>query len=173
MHEFLLKRIGVDILIMALFLVQHGKSLPKEKDPDQSLSKEGFTETQAMAEMAFEQFVQVTRIIHSGKKRALQTAEIFMKALEPEAGIIKGAGLAPLDDVTQFASSLKNEENINEENIMVVGHLPFMERLVSYLVTGSPERPVIKFQNSSIICLDTEDVSEPWFIRWALFPRFD
>jgi phosphohistidine phosphatase len=167
-HEFLLKRIVVERLIMALFLVQHGKSLPKEKDPDQSLSKEGFTETQAMAEMAFEQFVQVTCIIHSGKKRALQTAEIFMKALEPEAGIIKGAGLASLDDVTQFASSLKNEENI-----MVVGHLPFMERLVSYLVTGSPERPVIKFQNSSIICLDTEDVSEPWFIRWALFQRFD
>jgi len=101
---------------MGLFLVQHGKSLPKEKDPDQSLSKEGFTETQAMAEMAFEQFIQVTRIIHSGKKRALQTAEIFMKALEPEAGIIKGAGLAPLDDVTQFASSLKNEENIRRKH---------------------------------------------------------
>jgi len=153
---------------MALFLVQHGKSLPKEEDPDRGLSRQGIEETRAMAEMAFEQFVQVSRIIHSGKKRALQTAEIFMKALEPEAGIIKGAGLAPLDDVTQFASSLKNEENI-----MVVGHLSFMGRFVSYLVTGSPERPVIKFQNSSINCLDTEDVSEPWFIRWALFQRFD
>jgi phosphohistidine phosphatase len=81
------------------------------------------------------------RIIHSGKKRALQTAEIFVKALEPEAGVTKGAGLAPLDDVTQFASTLNNEEDI-----MVVGHLPFLERLLSCLVAGSPERPVIKFQ---------------------------
>jgi len=153
---------------MALFLVQHGKSLPKEKDPDQGLSREGLTETQAMAELAAENNVQVMRVIHSGKKRALQTAEIFVKALEPEAGIIKGAGLAPLDDVSSFASTLNNEENI-----LVVGHLPFMERLVSLLVTGSSDRPVIKFQNSGIICLDTEDASERWFIRWVLFPHFD
>jgi phosphohistidine phosphatase len=153
---------------MALFLVQHGKSMPKEKDPDQGLSKEGLTETQAMAEMAVENNIQVMRIIHSGKKRALQTAEIFMKALEPEAGIIKGAGLAPLDDVSVFASTLDNSENL-----MVVGHLPFMEKLVSHLVNGSLERPVVKFQNSGIVCLDTEDASESWFIRWAYYPRFD
>ena len=153
---------------MALFLVQHGKSLSKEKDPDQGLSKEGFAETQKMAALAAENYIQVMRIIHSGKKRALQTAEIFVKALEPEAGIVKGPGLAPLDDVTKFASTVNSEENI-----MVVGHLPFMEKLVSFLVTGSQENRVIKFQNSSIICLDTEDASEPWFIRWAQFPPFD
>jgi phosphohistidine phosphatase len=153
---------------MALFLVQHGKSLPKEKDPDQGLSKEGLTETQSMAALAAENNVQVMRIIHSGKKRALQTAEIFVRALEPEAGMSKGAGLAPLDDVTMFASSLNSEENI-----MVVGHLPFLEKLVSYLVAGSQETPVIKFQNSSILCLDIGNESGTWFIRWALFPRFD
>ena len=150
---------------MALFLVQHGKSLPKEKDPDQGLSREGLTETQAMAALAAENNVQLMRIIHSGKKRALQTAEIFVKTLEPEAGIIKGAGLAPLDDVTLFASTLNNEENI-----MVVGHLPFMERLVSYLVGGSLEKPIIKFQNSSIICLDQEDESGCMVYPLVTFP---
>jgi len=53
---------------------------------------------------------------------------------------------------------------------MVVGHLPFMERLVSYLVSGSPETQVVKFQNSGIVCLDTEIDSQSFFIRWALFP---
>ena len=153
---------------MALFLVQHGKSLPKEKDPDRGLSGQGIEETQIVAEMAAEKNVQVSRIIHSGKKRALQTAEIFMKILEPESGIAKGPGLAPLDDVTTFTSTVSSEENI-----MVVGHLPFMERLVSYLVAGSPETLVIKFQNSGIVCLDTESGGEPFFIRWALFPRLD
>lgn len=153
---------------MALFLVQHGKSQPKDKDPDQGLSTAGFEETRNMAALVADNNVNVMRIIHSGKKRALQTAEIFLKALEPAAGITKGAGLAPLDDVAVFASTIKSEDNI-----MVVGHLPFMERLVSYLVAGEPENPVIRFQNSGIICLDTEGASEPWFIRWALFPRFD
>jgi phosphohistidine phosphatase len=153
---------------MALFLIQHGKSLPKDKDPDQGLSREGMVETQTMAALALEYNVQVMRIIHSGKKRALQTAEIYMKSLEPGDGISKGAGLAPLDDVSKFASTVSNEDNI-----MVIGHLPFMERLVSYLVMGSSNKPVIKFQNSGIVCLDIEDDTEAWFIRWALFPRFD
>ena len=153
---------------MALFLVQHGKSNPKDKDPDQNLSREGLEETEAMAELAVQNNIQVMRIMHSGKKRALQTAEIFVKALEPEAGIIKGAGLAPLDDVADFAATMNNDEDI-----MVVGHLPFMERLAAFLITGNQEKPVIRFQNSGIICLDTEDASEPWHLRWALFPRFD
>jgi phosphohistidine phosphatase len=153
---------------MALFLVQHGKSLPKEKDPDQGLSREGLAETQSMAQVAAEKNIQVERIIHSGKKRALQTAEIFMKALEPEAGITKGPGLAPLDDVARFATSLTSDETV-----MIVGHLPFMERLVSYLVAGSADSPVIRFQNSAIVCLDMENETERWFIRWVQFPRFD
>ena len=153
---------------MTLYLVQHGKSLPKEKDSDQGLSREGLAETQSMAQSAAENNIQVERIIHSGKKRALQTAEMFMKALEPEAGITKGPGLAPLDDVVSFASSLNKDERV-----MIVGHLPFLERLVSYLVAGSPDSLLIKFQNSAIVCLDMEDESERWYIRWVQFPRFD
>lgn len=152
---------------MALFLVQHGKSLPKDKDPDQGLSREGMAETRAMAEAALENRIQVDRIIHSGKKRALQTAEIFMKALEPEYGISKGASLAPLDDVGVFASTLHDDENM-----MVVGHLPFMEKLVSFLVSSTTERSVIKFQNSGIVCLDKEAETGTWFIRWAIYPNF-
>ena len=153
---------------MALFLVQHGKSLPKEKDPDRGLTKQGIEETRAMAEMAAEQNVQVSRIIHSGKKRALQTAEIFREILEPEVGITKGPGLAPLDDATAMISKVNTEENI-----MIVGHLPFMERLVSFLVTGSPETLVVRFQNSGIVCLDTEGDDQSFSIRWTLFPRLD
>ena len=153
---------------MPLFLVQHGKSLPKEEDPERGLSRQGIEETRAVAEMAAEQNIQVFRIIHSGKKRALQTAEIFTKVLEPEAGIAKGPGLAPMDDVTTFISTVNAEENT-----MVVGHLPFMERLVSYLVAGSSETQVVKFQNSGIVCLDSETDTNSFFIRWTLFPRFD
>ena len=151
---------------MALFLVQHGESLPKEEDPNQGLSRQGIKETEAMAAIAAEQNIQVSRIVHSGKKRALQTAEIFMKALEPEDGIMKGHGLAPLDDVTAFAATLDGEENV-----MIVGHLPFMERLASYLVAGMVEKRIIRFQNSGIICLASDDAAESWFISWALFPR--
>jgi phosphohistidine phosphatase len=54
---------------MALFLVQHGKSLPKEEDPDRGLSKVGMEETRTVAELAADQNIQVSRLL---KDRALR-----------------------------------------------------------------------------------------------------
>ncbi len=151
---------------MVLFLVQHGKSLPKEIDPDKGLSEEGRAETARMAEVAAGYGVRVSCIEHSGKKRAQQTAEILADALKPAGGVRQRSGLAPLDDVAAFAATLK-EGNRH----MLVGHLPFMERLTAYLITGRPDRPVFKFQNGGILCLQEESNGEGWVIRWALMPH--
>ncbi len=149
---------------MALFLVQHGLSLSKEIDPEKGLSEKGKEENQLIADVAKHYAIHVDRIIHSGKKRAEQTAVAFQKALSVEVGIEKMAGIEPLGDVKAFAEVLDVEENL-----MVVGHLPFMEKLVSYLTTGSEEILVYRFQNSGIVCLDQED--DNWFIKWTLNPN--
>ncbi|MEA1991567.1 MAG: phosphohistidine phosphatase SixA [Thermodesulfobacteriota bacterium] len=151
---------------MALFLVQHGKSLPKDKDPEQALSKEGISEVEQIAKVAKGYGIHVSRIIHSGKKRARQTADIFASSLGPEDGVQESSGLKPLDDVSAYAGKINSEDNV-----MLVGHLPFMERLTSYLITGSTDRPVFKFQNGGIVCMDTDLDSRFWFIRWALMPK--
>jgi phosphohistidine phosphatase len=150
---------------MALYLVQHGKSLSKEEDPERGLSREGVSEVEQVAANAVRQNFQVSHIVQSGKKRALQTAEIFAKALKPIQGVSESDGLAPLDDVSLFAAAVNPADNL-----MAVGHLPFMERLVSYLITGSIDKPVIKFQNGGIVCLDVDPASDSWVITWTLFP---
>jgi hypothetical protein len=71
---------------MGLYLVQHGKSLPKEEDPDKGLSSEGTKEVERIAQMAKEHGVRVSSIKHSGKKRARQTAEILAAGLRPSEG---------------------------------------------------------------------------------------
>jgi phosphohistidine phosphatase len=151
---------------MALFLVQHGKSLPKEVDPEQGLSDEGRAETEAIASVAREHGVRIARIVQSGKKRAAQTAEIFVAALQPSGGVQKGDGLSPMDDVADFAEKIDPSEDL-----MLVGHLPFMERLASFLITGAADKPVIRFQNSGIVCLDRDAGADRWTIQWTLFPR--
>ena len=153
---------------MALYLVQHGKSLPKDKDPQKGLSEEGISETKQIAEIAKGYGVPVTGITHSGKTRARQTAEIFASALEPAGGVQERSGLNPLDDVTVFAGDIDSTENR-----MFVGHLPFMERLTAHLITGSIEKPVLKFQNSGIVCLDMDPDAQSWVIKWALMPQID
>jgi len=151
---------------MALFLVQHGKSLPKDVDPDQGLSDEGIAETERIANVAKDYGVNVKIIKHSVKTRARHTAEIFASALNPQGIIQEVSGIKPLDDVAAVAETL----NPNED-VMLVGHLPFMERMTSYLITGSIERPVLKFQNSGIVCLDKDPETRSWFIKWTLMPN--
>jgi phosphohistidine phosphatase len=151
---------------MALYLVQHGKSLPKDQDPDQGLSAEGIAETERIATLAKDAGFSVSQIKHSVKTRARQTAEIFAGALNPKQGIREISGIKPLDDVAEYAANIDPVEDI-----MLVGHLPFMERMTSFLITGSTDKPVFKFQNSGIVCLDKDPDAQAWAIRWALMPK--
>ena len=151
---------------MALYLVQHGKSLPKDVDPDQGLSDEGIAETKRIAQVALNYQVRVAKIQQSGKKRARQTAEIFAAALNPAGGVEEVGGIKPLDDAKAFAAAVDSTADI-----MLVGHLPFMERMTSYLVTGSDGKPIFKFQNSGIVCLEQDPDSNSWAIVWTLMPK--
>jgi len=151
---------------MAIYLVQHGKSLPKDQDPEQGLSPKGLDDVRRIAGVARGYGVPVASIVHSGKKRALQTAEIFAEALNPPQGVKHMDGLKPLDDVTAVASGLKPESGL-----MLVGHLPFMERLTSFLITGDTDRPVFAFQNGGIVCLDEDPDGKGWVIKWTLMPQ--
>ena len=152
--------------IMALYLVQHGISLPKTEDPEQGLSETGMSEVRLIAEVARNYRVQVATIKHSGKKRACQTAEIFAELLTPDDGMAQLDGLKPLDDVTALAPTLSSDANI-----MLIGHLPFMEKLVAFLITGVADKRIFKFQNGGIICLDQDPEERAWFIKWTLMPK--
>lgn len=148
---------------MAIFLVQHGLSLSKEQDPSKGLSGKGRAETVRIAEVAKGYNIPVKKIVHSGKKRAEQTAIVFKDILGITVPCEPIDSIRPLDDVKLFGKKIDSTSNL-----MVVGHLPFMERLVSYLIAGSEGISVIKFQNSGIVCLDGE--AGNWFIKWTLNP---
>ncbi len=143
---------------MALFLVQHGKGLSKTEDPGKGLSKEGLEATHRLAPVAAGYKIPVHRIYHSGKKRAIQTAKIYHQALCLAEPLEKMSGINPLDDVTTFAAELEPDSGW-----MVVGHMPFMERLVSFLSTGNEDLRVYAFQNSGIVCMDARKIDGfPW-----------
>ena len=149
---------------MSLLLVQHGKSNPKHLDPEKGLSPDGSKDVEGSARLLRTHGVPVSEIWHSGKKRARQTAGIIAGFLAEEIIVKEREGMDPLDDVT----------NLNpdpDKNIMLVGHLPFMERLVSSLLAGSPDHPpLVKFQNGGVVALDRDDETDSWYIKWTLFP---
>ncbi len=153
---------------MALFLVRHGRSLSKDIDPDQGLSKEGILEVKQIANAVKHYGIHVSRIEHSGKKRAQQTADIFASVLNPKNGVQERSGLKPMDDVISLANEISSKDNL-----MLVGHLPFMSKLASYLMTGSTDTPVFGFQNSGTLCMDQDTDTRTWIIKWALIPHID
>ncbi len=154
---------------MALYLVQHGLSAAKDFDPGKGLTIQGEADTKRIAQVAKGYDLKVDKIVHSGKKRAEQTAEIYHDSLSVRTSLEMVPGIHPMDDVRAFVESIKSRSDL-----MIVGHMPFMQRLVSYLTTGSEDIRVYQFQNSGIVCLDKSednDGSFDWFIRWTLNPN--
>lgn len=150
---------------MAILLVQHGLAKSKEEDPDRSLNEKGILETRKTAAWLGTQSMDIMQIRHSGKKRAAQTADIFAAQTSLGQGAVEVPGLKPNDDVRGYSAQLQGPEG----NIMIVGHLPFLDRLAGFLVTGDPERGIVRFVNSGIVCLERQQ--EQWAVVWAVVPQ--
>ncbi|MBA7704764.1 hypothetical protein ES703_113582 [subsurface metagenome] len=121
---------------MTLYLVQHAEAKPREDDHQRPLSDQGRADIQKVAAFLGDRGIPVSRIIHSGKLRARQTAETLAERLKATGGVSETDGLAPLDDPAVWDGRL-SELN---ENLMLVGHLPHMGKLAALLVTGEPIR---------------------------------
>jgi phosphohistidine phosphatase len=150
---------------MALYLVRHGEAAPKEIKSDRPLSDRGLTEVRHVAELAAKKDVVVTKIFHSGKKRAMQTALIFQEYLKPASGIAETEGMNPKDDISGILVLIENKDNI-----MLVGHLPFLEKLASHLVAGNQDRRIVEFPTAGMVCLEKEHEEGTWKILWKLMP---
>ena len=151
---------------MVLYLVRHGEAMDKGEDPARPLTAQGRRDVQRMAGFAKSTGIEVHQIRHSGKRRAEETAQILGEFLQPAGGIVAVSGLAPNDDVHAVTELLKGES----QPLMYVGHLPFLERLLSLLVTGKPDHNVVQFQKGSIICLERDAVTRAWAVQWAVAP---
>ena len=150
---------------MAIYLAQHGKSASKDVDPQRGLTVEGIAEAERVARRLADAGICVEVVWHSGKPRAAQTAEIFARALDPKQGVMARAGIDPMDDVELLARTLPVDRDE-----LFVGHLPFMQRMVSLLVSGDPDVAVLTFQNAGVVCLDPDAQMRRWVIRWTAFP---
>jgi phosphohistidine phosphatase len=152
--------------MMRIYLVQHGKSKSKQEDPARSLSDEGIEEVTRTSNFLSRSGLSVTLVRHSGKRRAEQTALLLVQEAKLNADVEKGEGLAPLDDPQLLADSLSRMS----EDVMLVGHLPHLERLASLLLTGQSEAGPVRFHNAGVICLERGE-GRCWSLTWAVTPE--
>ncbi len=150
---------------MKAYFVQHAEALSKEENPERPLSEKGRSDIAKVASFVSKhQKIFAGPIVHSGKTRAQQTAEILASFVNPKRGVKCEDGLVPLADPLIWANRL----NSSEEDICLVGHLPHLNKLISLLLYMDETKEIIKFQMGGIVCL--EKVENLWSIIWMIVP---
>lgn len=150
---------------MHLYLVQHGEAKTEAEDPQRGLTEGGRRTVESMTEFLAPLGLALDRIEHSEKLRARQTAEILAAKLKPVEGTKQISGMAPNDDVEPMRARLTKES----KNLMLVGHLPYLSRLVARLLGLPAEKQVVQFEMGGVVRLDREQ-TEQWLVRWMVIP---
>ncbi len=152
---------------MNVYLVQHGRPVPEEENPDRPLSSQGRKDVERTATFLKQNGVKVQAVFHSGKTRARETAEIIASRLQPNKETLEKKGLSPLDDVREIAHEIENSQS----DLMIVGHLPHLAKLASFLITGNESIWPAGFQQGGVLCIRRAEAEKGWVVAWMVVPE--
>jgi phosphohistidine phosphatase len=152
--------------LMKLYLIQHGEAKSEAEDPERSLTAQGEDEVRRISKASTRLNIHPAVIYHSGKMRAEQTAKIIAEALRISDALQVIQGLNPNDDVRPWAERISKET----KDLMIVGHLPFLEKLAALLLCGDENARLVLFRYGAILRLDQKE-DRGWAVRWILTPE--
>jgi phosphohistidine phosphatase len=152
---------------MDLYLVRHAEAADKAVDPARNLTERGRRDAAALAEALRPLRLRVRAIWHSGKPRAVQTADAIAPAVTCDGDpLVRHSGLKPFDPVKRLARTLNCTDG---GGIMIVGHEPFLGRLAARLVTGHAKTLLLALDKPGVAYL-RRDESGDWRVIWMLAP---
>jgi len=62
-----------------------------------------------------------------------------------------------------------NDEMKSGGRVVVMGHLPFLGKLVALLVTGSEKNEIVEFRFGGVVCVERRD-NKKWKVAWMVTP---
>ncbi len=149
---------------MKLYCVRHGEAIEGPIDEQRSLSKQGREDVERMTNFLHKNNVQVAHILHSKRLRAKQTAEIIAASLSPEK-VVESVGLDTLDCVL----SMRDMVQAWEEDTLLVGHMPFIPKLIACLTLANEDLDFLNFPPGTVACLE-KIAGHDWVVNWLLPP---
>lgn len=147
---------------MHVFLVHHSNALDPGVDPQRPLSPLGRAQADWLAAHARSMHAAPAVIWHSGKLRARQTAEAFLRLCSPFAAFKMVRGLQPADPTMWMEDALALENR----DVLVVGHMPQLPALAERLGAA------VGFPLNGMIALERDDVNR-YTERWRARPSID
>jgi phosphohistidine phosphatase len=144
---------------MMLSLLRHGIAVERgspgsEDDSQRPLTAKGERRVQQIAEGVMALGLAYDLILSSPYVRARQTAEVVAQVLKTANGVSLSDMLAPGGNPRQLIEALHAEDR-QRQDILLVGHEPYLSRLISTLLTGNPHLPVV-MKKGGLCALDIE-----------------
>ena len=151
---------------MKLYCGRHCEAEHVSNDPEKGLTVNGLQSADKMGLYLSELNIDVDHILHSTKARSKQTADIYAQHLQvtqvTECDLLlnESMSIAPLVDMLQTW----------HDNTLLVGHMPFVAKLVSCLTLGDELLgPIVQFPLGGMVCLD-KLAHDRWIVEWMLDP---
>lgn len=153
---------------MKLYLIRHGESVENKESKEPALSAWGKFEVEKTAGELAERIDRLDIIFHSGKLRARQTALIIQSKLKFSKTVPMSEmdGLKPNDseiEIVEWANEIEND-------IMLVGHLPQMDKITRLLLKKNESNYSISFGTACAVSFERGESGE-WFQMWFYSPR--
>jgi phosphohistidine phosphatase len=155
---------------MALYLVRHARAVSELVDRERPLAEEGWQAAERIGQRLAAMDLRIDRIFHSGVLRARQTAEVLARHLALERAIAPRGGLQPEDRPKPVAAWLQ-EQDASAGGVLIVTHLPFVDRLASLLIAGDEGAGLIEFKTATIAKLVRRPRERDYQIEWVLNPK--
>jgi phosphohistidine phosphatase len=154
---------------MRIFLVRHLQAQPAdevERDEDREVAGKAEIRLRKACRGLRRLEIYPDRILTSPVKRAVQTAEI----LAAELGLVEE--VEPIEELMPEArpeDMVETLKGIHAEQLMLVGHKPFLGQLASLLMGGGPSAG-IGIKKGGLVRLDVEDWDQdpPGRLRWLV-----
>jgi phosphohistidine phosphatase len=93
-------------------------------------------------------------VLSSPYLRAHQTAEIVTQVLTTPEGVVLAETLTPEGNPRQLVEALRIDHR-ERQDVLLVGHEPYLSRLISTLLTGGPNLSVM-MKRGGLCALDVQ-----------------
>ncbi len=146
---------------MKVYLVHHTDALSAEQDPQRHISPKGREQADRLGTRLRVLGAKPVRILHSDKQWTIDTAERIAAKLGMEDKAAKAAYPINTDDpVEPFIAEIGKAGG----DILMAGHVVFLERVASRLVCGDEKKKVVAFKPGNGTAVTLEGEGNDWVI---------
>lgn len=160
---------------MNVFILRHGIAVEHgaagyKDDDERPLTSKGERKVWMIAEAIKALEISFDLILSSPLVRARETAEIVAQALKSKKRLELTDTLAPQVSAKPLIEYLNEQGAVDD--VLLVGHEPFLSRLISLLISGDSEASVL-LKKGGFCKLSTEELKQGHCatLEWLLTPK--